>query len=79
MAAYTSMCWKSTGSTAPDRRLAVAREDVVGKREQRVALAAVRERIQAALGALGVLDRALEGALGRAVLLQQPQQLGLAI
>ena len=56
-------------------RSPVAREHVVGQREQRVALRAGRKRVERLLGALGELDRAAVGVVDRRVLLEQPQQL----
>src|SRR5687767_13160477 len=50
----------------------VARQDVVRQRQQRLALAAGRERGEARLRAVRVLDRPLVGELGRAVLAKQP-------
>ena len=41
----------------PSTRLPISRQDVVGQRQQRVAFAARRKRVERLLGALGVLDR----------------------
>ena len=63
------------GALRLERDLAIAREDVVGKRQQRVALGARRKRVQRLLGAVGELLGAAERVVDRRVLLQAAQQL----
>src|SRR5437867_12361657 len=55
--------------------LTIARQDVIGQREQRVALGAWRKRVERRLGDLGELRRAPIRVVDRAVMLEDPQQL----
>src|SRR5436309_2777541 len=55
--------------------LAIARQDVVGQREQRVALGAWRKRVERRLGDLGELRRAPIRVVDRPVMFKDAQQL----
>src|SRR6476660_9366159 len=77
MAARSSLM-RSAALTAPcgsSAISAIAREDVVGKRQERVAFRAGRKRVQRLLGAIGKLFGPAEGVVDRRVLLQAAQQL----
>src|SRR6185295_13751489 len=67
-AALTARC----GSSAI---LTIAREDVVGKRQERVAFRAGRKCVQRLLGAVGKFFGPAEGVVDRRVLLEAAQQL----
>src|SRR3989442_10781729 len=57
------------------RALTVARQDIVGQREQRVALRAWRKRVERRLGDLGELRRAPIRVVDRPVMFEDAQQL----
>src|SRR5436853_6728760 len=54
---------------------AITRQDVIGQREQRVALRAGRESVERLLGAVSELDGTAIGVIDRRVVFQRRQQL----